>query len=130
MSRDMIGDFLTVIRNAVVLGKPNIVVPHSVMRESLANILKNEGFVRDFSVEQEGLFKVLNVQLKYFNGESVIHEIKRISKPGKRIYSTSKSFEPVIGGLGISIVSTNKGVMTDKQAKSLSVGGEVICTVW
>jgi len=130
MSRDMIGDFLTVIRNAVVLGKPNIVVPHSVMRESLANILKNEGFVRDFSVEQDGSFKVLNVQLKYFNGESVIHEIKRISKPGKRIYSTSKSFEPVIGGLGISIVTTNKGIMTDKQAKSLSVGGEVICTVW
>lgn len=127
---DMIGNFLTIIRNGISLGKPYVRAPHSKTRESIAKILKEEGFIKDFFVEPDGSFKNIKVDLKYHDGESVIHELTRVSKPSRRVYSAAKSFKPVIGGLGLSIVSTSKGIMTDKQAKDLSVGGEVICTVW
>ena len=132
MSVDTVGDFLTIIRNGILASKISVKAPYSRMREQIAEILKNEGFVRNIVVEQEEgkAYKTLKVDLKYVDGESVIHEITRVSKPGRRVYEGSTQLRTVIGGLGIAIVTTSKGVMTNKQAKELSAGGEVICTVW
>jgi len=129
MSVDTIGDFLTIIRNAVMVSKGSVTLPFSKMRLALAQILKNEGFIRDFEVLPED-HKKLKLHLKYVNGESPIHAITRASKLGRRLYARSGDIKPVSGGLGISILTTNKGVVTNKQAKQLGVGGEVICTVW
>jgi len=131
MSIDSIGNFLTIIRNGFVLGKRSIEAPYSNLNFSIAQILKEEGFIKEVAVkEQEGLHNKIEVFLKYVNGESVIHELKRLSKPSRRYYAGAKSIKPVKGNLGIAILSTNKGLMTDKRAKELSVGGEVICSVW
>lgn len=134
MSIDAIGNFLTVIRNGLMASKSFVVVPHSKMRAELARILKEEGFIRDFSIEQNpeesAIKKDIKIHLKYVNGESVIHEITRISKPSMRHYSSIQSIKPVIGGLGISILSTSHGILSNRQAEKLNVGGEVICTVW
>lgn len=131
MSKDMIGDFLTIIRNGVLASKKSVTCSYSRMRQNLAQILKDEGFIKDFSIdENESSFKDLTIHLKYVQGESVIHELTRISKPSSRMYSAISEVRPVIGGLGVSILTTNKGVMTAKQAKTHNVGGEVICTVW
>jgi small subunit ribosomal protein S8 len=132
MSVDMIGDFLTIIRNGVMASKSSVEAPCSRERERIAEILKEEGFIRNVTVKQvEGkAFKRLKVDLKYVGGESVIHEIKRISKPGRRVYEGTKQLSHVIGGLGIAIVTTNQGIMTNKEAKRRAVGGEVICSVW
>lgn len=131
MSRDTIGDFLTVIRNGLMVSKAFVVIPHSKIKFDIANILKQEGFIRDFTVlEESPAKKTIKVTLKYLDNESAIHEITRVSTPGRRSYSSSTSIKPVIGGLGISILSTNQGLMTDKKAKALNVGGEVVCTVW
>lgn len=131
MSIDSMGDFLTAIRNAILVSKRSVTVPFSKMKMGVAEVLKDEGFIRDFEkVEGEGVRDSLTVYLKYMDGESVIHKIKRISKPGRRRYENMKNMETVIGGLGISILSTNAGIITDKKAKKLSVGGEVICHVW
>jgi small subunit ribosomal protein S8 len=127
---DVIADFLTLIRNGVMASKPFVVAPYSKIRNSLADILKHEGFVRDVIVVQDGGHKALKVFLKYVAGESVIHEITRISKPSRRYYTSISSVKPVIGGLGVSILSTNKGIFSHKKAKELNVGGEVLCTVW
>ena len=130
MSTDVIGNFLTVIRNGLMASKPFVTAPHSRIKAEIAQILKEEGFVRDAVVVQEGEQKIIKVLLKYNNGESVIHEINRISTPGRRDYKNVASIKPVIGGLGISILTTSRGVITNKKAKQLGVGGEVICTVW
>ena len=131
MSVDSIGDFLTVIRNGILAAKPYVILPHSIMRQSIAQILKSEGFVRDVAVVEEDAGKrSLKVVLKYVGGESVIHEITRVSTPGRRYYAGVCGFRPVIGGLGLSIISTSQGVVSHKKAGSLGVGGEVICTVW
>lgn len=132
MSIDTIGDFLTIIRNAVVRSHRSICVPYSRMRHQIADILKREGFVRDVVVQQEegAALKSLRVVLKYVDGESVIHEIKRVSSPGCRTYEGVEQMRRVIGGLGIAIITTSQGVLTDKEARQRSVGGEVICTVW
>ena len=128
---DRIADFLTVLRNAIRISKRSVSVPHSRMRESIARILKEEGFIRGYDVDRTNEKKpALNVQLKYVKGESVIHEITRVSSPGRRQYSKLKNLTPVIGGLGISILSTNAGVITDKQAQKLTVSGEILCRVW
>lgn len=128
---DRIADFLTILRNATRIAKRSVSTPHSRMREAIAKILKEEGFIRGYDVDRTDEVKpLLIVQLKYMNGESVIHELKRVSKPGRRQYSKMKNLQPVIGGLGISILSTNAGVITDKQAKKLAVSGEVLCQVW
>lgn len=128
---DSIGDFLTIIRNGFMLGKAFIVAPCSNIKLNIVQVLKNEGFIKDFSLEEEPGKKKIKVFLKYSsNGESAIHELTRLSRPGRRYYEKSKGVKPVIGKLGISILTTNKGVMTDKQARTLSVGGEVICSVW
>ncbi len=131
MSADTIGDFLTIIRNGIMASKPSVAAPHSKMREAIAGILKDEGFIKEFTIaEVEPDRKAITVFLKYVNGESVIHEITRKSTPGRRLYRGAQAIDPVIGGLGLSILSTNKGVMTHKEARKQSVGGEVLCTVW
>ncbi len=131
MSVDTIGNFLTIIRNGIAVSKGNIRAPHSRVNHQIATILKQEGFIRDFAVEQDDTAaKILRVDLKYVDGESVIHDLQRISTPGCRVYRGIVNLNPVIGGLGISILTTSKGIMTDKEAKQNMVGGEVICTVW
>lgn len=131
MSIDTLGDFLTIIRNGVLSSKRHVVAPHSKIKQEIASILKSEGFIRDFLVEQnENGHQQIKITLKYVDNESVIHEITRISTPGRRNYKGVASIDPVIGGLGISILTTNRGVITNKKARQLKVGGEVICTVW
>ncbi|MBU1007469.1 30S ribosomal protein S8 [Candidatus Dependentiae bacterium] len=131
MSVDTMGDFLTAIRNALMVSKRTVIVPFSNMRFGVAQVLKEEGYIRDFKkAVGERNRSFLELYLKYVGGESVIHEIKRISRPGRRHYSGLKGVTPVIGGLGISILSTNQGIIADKQARKMSVGGEVICHVW
>lgn len=131
MSVDTIGDFLTIIRNGVLASKKEVVTPYSNLKYEIAKLLKDEGFVRDVSVEDTGrAYKQLKLSLKYEKGESVIHEINRVSTPGRRIYETISSVKPVIGGLGVTILTTHRGIMTNKKARKLNVGGEIICTVW
>ena len=131
MSVDVIGDFLTIIRNGVLSSKTFVIAPYSKIKEEIARILKEEGFIRDVVLESDESGKQnIKVLLKYVDGESVIHQIKRVSTPGRRRYSKIGNVEPVIGNLGISVMSTNKGIMTNKRAKSLSVGGEILCSVW
>lgn len=133
MSIDIIGNFLTIIRNGVMVSKRDITDRYSKIKHKIAQLLKDEGFIKDFIVEEDTdnkKFKKIRLFLKYVSGESVIHKIERISRPGCRSYSSIAQIKPVIGGLGITILTTSKGVMTNKQAKKLSVGGEVICTVW
>lgn len=130
MSIDAIGDFLTIIRNGLMASKSHVVAPHSVIKFEIASILKDEGFIRDASVIDENGRKKIKIMLKYLNGESTIHEIKRASKPGRRYYAGIQDIKPVIGGLGISILSTNRGIISNRRAKELKIGGEIICTVW
>ncbi len=136
MSIDTIGNFLTILRNRIMVSSPYAVAEYSKMNAEIARILQEEGFVKDVQVceEQQGrlLKKSLKVFFKYVQGESVMHEITRVSKPSRRTYAKVKNLKPVINGLGIVILSTNRGIMTDKQAKAsnLRVGGEVLCTVW
>ncbi len=130
MSLDSIGDFLTVIRNALMIKKREVSAPCSKLKMNIAQVLKNEGYIKDFQISEDGCKRSLTIFLKYVKGEPVIHEITRVSKPSRRYYERSKNLKRVIGGLGISIVSTSSGVMTDIQARKQLVGGEVICRVW
>jgi len=132
MSVDAIGNFLSIIRNGLMVSKPFIVAPYSKIKFEVAKILKEEGFIKDCVVvdSDDPVKKAIKVYLKYFDNESVIHEIKRVSTPGCRCYAGATNMRPVIGGLGISILSTSRGIMTHRKAKELNVGGEVICTVW
>lgn len=131
MSVDTIGDFLTTIRNAVARSQRSVSVPYSRMKQQIADILKREGFVRDVQVQQlDGGKTELRLLLKYVDGESVIHAIDRVSTPGRRIYEGTSRMPHVVGGLGIAIVTTSRGVLTDKEARQHAIGGEVICTVW
>lgn len=131
MSQDIIGDFLAIIRNGIMASRPFIEADYSVIRYNIANLLKEEGFVKNVALdESDAVKKRIKVLLKYVNGESVIHEINRCSTPGRRVYSRAKNIKPIIGGLGVSILTTNKGILTQKRARQLSVGGEIICTVW
>lgn len=130
MSIDTIGNFLTVVRNGLMVNKRSVVVQHSNLKEQIAQVLKEEGFIKDFKQVKEGTKLFLTVMLKYVDGESVIHELTRISTPGRRHYEKSNNVTFVIGGLGTSILTTSKGIVSDKQAKRLNIGGEVICHVW
>ena len=131
MSIDSIGDFLTIIRNGIMVGKLSVTAPYSKLKHEIARVLLDEGFIRDIvEIELDSNKKDIRIDLKYIRGESVIHEIDRESKLGRRLYKGHDKFKPVIGNLGISIVTTNRGVMTNKKARSLGVGGEVLCTVW
>jgi len=131
MSVDSVGDFLTIIRNGVRVAKPYVLAPFSLQRQAIARILKEEGFISNFAEQADDTGrKQLKVYLKYVDGESVIHEIKRVSKPGKRIYKNVRSIEPVIGGLGLSILTTDRGLLSHKDAKKFGIGGEIVCSVW
>jgi small subunit ribosomal protein S8 len=130
MSRDVIGDFVTIIRNGIMASKPFVVIPHSKMKFEISKALKNEGFIRDCVIIEGLIKKDIKITLKYVGSESVIHEITRVSTPGRRFYSGSKNIKSVIGGLGLSLLTTNRGILSHKRAKDLGVGGEVICTVW
>lgn len=130
MSIDAIGDFLTIIRNGLMSSKSFVVAPYSNLKFDLATILKDEGFIRDVAIVDHDSKKSLKIFLKYVNGESVIHEVTRISRPGRRDYKGADYIRPVIGGLGLSILTTSKGIVSHKKAKELGIGGEVICTVW
>ncbi len=128
---DPIADLLTRIRNANAALHPKVEIPASKMKAAILEILVQEGFVKGFEVLEDGKQGVLDVSLKYGpNGERVISGIKRISKPGLRIYAKSSELPRVLGGLGIAIISTSKGVVTDKVARKEGLGGEVIAYVW
>ena len=127
---DPIADMLTRIRNANLAKHNTVKIPFSKIKESLANILKSEGYINNFEVKEEGTKKDIIVSLKFMDGEAVIKGLKRISKPGRRVYSSVESLPKVLGGLGIAIVSTPNGVITDKECRKHSVGGEVLCYVW
>jgi len=131
VSVDVIGDFLTVIRNALKVNKRSATVPSSNLKVEIARVLKDEGYIKDYAKKSDERGRVsLTVTFKYVDGVSPIHEIKRISKPGRRHYEGMTCMKPVIGGLGIKILTTNAGIITDQKAKKMLVGGEVICHVW
>ena len=129
---DPIADMLTRIRNANTAKHDTVDVPSSKMKLAIADILVKEGYVRKYDIVEDGTFKTIHITLKYGadKNEKVISGLKRISKPGLRVYANSEEMPKVLGGLGIAIVSTNKGVVTDKEARKLGVGGEVLCFVW
>ena len=128
---DPIADMLTRIRNANVVKHETVDVPASNIKKELARILLEEGFVRGYDVIEDGKQGIIRIQLKYGQtGERVISGLKRISKPGMRVYADKHEVPRVLNGLGISIISTSKGILTDKQARKENVGGEVICYVW
>ena len=128
---DPIADFLTRIRNANMVRHESLEVPSSNMKVAIANILKSEGFIKDFSVEEDGKQGIMKVFLKYgTNNERVITGLKRISKPGLRVYAKTGEVPKVLNGLGIAIVSTSEGVITDKEARAKNVGGEILAYVW
>ena len=128
---DPIADFLTRIRNATTVRKETVEVPASKMKRALAGILKQEGFIRDYEYIDDTKQGVLRLYLKYGpNRERVITGLKRISKPGLRVYARKDHLPKVLGGLGIAVISTSRGVMTDKEARRDGLGGEVICYIW
>ena len=129
---DPIADMLTRIRNANTAKHDTVDVPASRMKTAIAEILYNEGYIAKYDIVEDGNFKTIHITLKYGadKTEKVISGLKRISKPGLRFYVNSEEIPKVLGGLGIAIISTNKGVITDKEARKLGVGGEVLCFVW
>jgi len=131
MVNDPIGDMIARIRNAAMRKRSKVLTPASRMRERVLEVLHAEGYIRGFTVvQQPGAFPQFEVELKYFDGEPVIAEISRVSKPGRRVYSSIADLKPVKNGLGISILSTPKGVMSDTAARDANVGGEVLCQVY
>ncbi len=126
--QDPVSDMLTRIRNAQKATKVNVKMPSSNQKVSIAKVLKDEGYVSEFSVSGDAK-KVLSIDLKYYQGKPVIESIKRVSRPGLRIFKSKDELPSVNGGLGIAIISTSKGMMTEKQARATGNGGEVICTV-
>ncbi|MDD5275207.1 MAG: 30S ribosomal protein S8 [Methylovulum sp.] len=126
---DPVADMLTRIRNGQSAGKKSIKQPSSKLKISIAKVLKEEGYIKDFNVEVNGSHSEMTVELKYYKGVPVIENIKRISRPGLRIYKSKDELPKVLGGLGIAIVSTSNGVMTDRAARAIGHGGEIICTV-
>jgi small subunit ribosomal protein S8 len=129
MFTDPISDMLTRIRNAAATRKSEVVMPYSKLKHSLADLLKREGYVDGVAV-RDGVIKQLEVKLKYESGESAIVGIQRVSKPGQRLYASVDRIPRAKGGMGITVVSTSKGLMTDKQARKEKFGGELICQVW
>lgn len=128
---DPIADMLTRIRNANTVGHVTVEIQASNMKKSIAEILLNEGFIGGFEVIEDNKQGVIKVQMKYGAGkEKVINGIKKISKPGLKVYAKANEVPSVLGGLGIAIISTSKGIISDKEARKLGVGGEVICYVW
>ena len=127
---DVIADMLTRIRNANNAKHETVDIPASNMKKAIAEILVNEGYIKSYQIIEDGKQGVIRVALKYAGKQKVIHGLRRVSKPGLRIYSNCEDMPKVMNGLGIAIVSTSKGIMTDKQARKENVGGEVLAFVW
>lgn len=126
---DPIADMLTRIRNAQMVNKLSVSMPASKLKGAIANVLKDEGYIEDFAVVSNDGKPTLNISLKYYAGRPVIEMLERVSKPGLRIYKSGKNIPKVMNGLGVTIVSTSKGVMTDRKAQAAGIGGEVLCVV-
>jgi len=126
---DPIADMLTRIRNGQKARRVAVSMPASKVKEAVASVLKDEGYITDFAVDGEGASKSLTIELKYFDGVPVIERIQRASRPGLRIYRGKEDLPKVLGGLGVAIVSTSAGVMSDRQAREKGIGGEVLCIV-
>lgn len=138
MVNDTISDMLTRIRNACLMKKPNVAVPLTKMNQKIAQILEREGFIQSFQISEVGSFNYLVLKLKYRSKQTYagkkkqacITNLKRISKPGLRIYTNHRDIPRILGGAGIVILSTPEGIMTDREARALSLGGEILCSVW
>ncbi len=131
MMTDPIADMLTRIRNAVRVEKSQIEMPISKVKRGVAEVLKREGYIWDWSELDATPNKILKIDLKYGpNGERVIRNIRRVSTPGRRVYSRARDLKPILQGLGISVVSTSRGVVSDREARQKNLGGEVLCEVW
>ncbi len=126
---DPIADLLTRIRNGLAVNKHSVSMLASRVKEAIATVLKNEGYIEDVTVTEEGNKKQMTIQLRYHEGHSAIEKIARVSRPGCRVYCSASDMPQIHGGLGVAMVSTSKGILTDRQARSAGVGGEVICTV-
>jgi small subunit ribosomal protein S8 len=127
---DPISDFLLRIRNASKAKKFKVEIPASKMKQGLAEILKKENYIHDYSLVEDNKQNIIRIQLKYRDGVAAISGLKRISKPGLRVYKDSTQLPKVYNGLGTAIISTSKGLLTDKEARALAIGGEVICYIW
>ncbi|MBI2877673.1 MAG: 30S ribosomal protein S8 [Candidatus Tectomicrobia bacterium] len=128
---DPIADMLTRIRNAILAKHEDVSVPASKIKQGIASILREEGFIKDFQMIEDDKQGLLKIQLKYAPGEkSVIHGLQRVSKPGIRVYVKREEIPQVLDGLGVAILSTSRGVLTDKTGRQLGIGGEVLCYVW
>ena len=127
--QDTLADMFTRIRNGHMAEKTAVSMPSSKIKVSVAEVLKNEGYIADYAVEGDAK-PLLTIELKYFDGKPVIEEIKRVSRPGLRIYKATKELPTIAAGLGVAIVSTSKGMMTDRAARAAGIGGEIICTVF
>ncbi len=128
---DPIGDMLTRIRNATMRNRPRVSTPASRVRASVLDVLKSEGYIRDYAqIEYDNGRKEIEIELKYYDGEPVIRNLTRVSKPGRRVYTSVKTIPVVANGLGVSILSTSKGIMSDRQARDHNVGGEVLCQIF
>ncbi len=127
---DVIADFITRIRNAGRARHNEVIVPYSKMKWAICEILKDQGFIDDFEKIGDEVKIFIRIKLKYYNRQPVIREITRISKPGRRIYVGAKEIPRVKNGLGIAVISTSRGIMTDKMARKLNIGGELLFTVW
>ena len=133
MMTDPIADMLTRIRNAVRVERPFVDIPLSRVKRGIADVLKREGFIWDYEVvqDEESPLATLRLELKYGpNGEKVLQRLRRVSKPGRRIYSKAKELRPVLNGLGITVISTSRGVISDREARRDNIGGEVLCEIW
>jgi small subunit ribosomal protein S8 len=131
MMTDPIADMLTRIRNALQIERTRVDIPSSRVKQGIAEVLQREGYIWDFETIEESPQNVLRLNLKYGpNGEDVIQSIQRVSKPGRRVYTRSRDAGDVLQGLGISVISTSQGVLSNREAKSKSIGGEVLCEVW
>ena len=131
MMTDPIADMLTRIRNAVRIERPQVEMPFSKVKGGLAEVLKREGYIWDWRQVEAKPVSQLQIDLKYgHNGERVIGHIKRISRPGRRVYLGARNLKPVLNGLGISVISTSRGVISDREARQRKLGGEVLCEVW
>jgi small subunit ribosomal protein S8 len=126
---DPIADMLVRIRNAQMVGHVEVVMPASKLKSSIAEVLKQEGYIEDFALRENGVKKELRIGLKYYAGKPVIERLERISKPGLRVYKGRDDIPKVMNGLGVAILSTSRGVMTDRKARADGVGGEVLCIV-
>jgi small subunit ribosomal protein S8 len=127
---DPLGDLLARIRNAQMRNRSMVSSPNSRLRESVLEVLKTEGYIRGYAVVEREGYSEIEIELKYFEGEPVIREIERISKPGRRVYTSVRNLPRINNGLGVAIVSTPKGVMADHDARDANVGGEILCTVF